>query len=263
MPGCGAARRCWIPPPTTGSVGPAVNWLWLRLLPQSASADAAYDTTLRDAVRNFQNARGLPTDGVADPGDPDGAGQWPARPALCAHWIEPMSLILEALRKSEAERRRDSTPDVALELPPPRPAPAWHAHTWLWPVLLCTAALLALGVWLSTRMAVRMTIPLRPRHPSPHVRRQLQKRQRHLPSLPWESAHCARARSGPGPGRTHTGTRNNACGIHGPPRRVILPPPPPVNLGTLACPTSTRPHRTTVANVTPPISETPACRRSN
>ncbi len=54
-------------PPTTGSVGPAVNWLWLRLLPQSASADAAYDTTLRDAVRNFQNARGLPTDGVAGP----------------------------------------------------------------------------------------------------------------------------------------------------------------------------------------------------
>lgn len=29
-----------------------------------------------------------------------------------------MSLILEALRKSEAERRRGSTPDVAMELPP-------------------------------------------------------------------------------------------------------------------------------------------------
>ena len=54
-------------PPATGSMGPAVNWLWLRLLPQSASADAPYDTTLRDAVRNFQNARGLPADGVAGP----------------------------------------------------------------------------------------------------------------------------------------------------------------------------------------------------
>ena len=53
--------------PDTGTRGPAVDWLWLRLLPQSASADAAYDTTLRDAVRNFQNARGLPTDGVAGP----------------------------------------------------------------------------------------------------------------------------------------------------------------------------------------------------
>jgi general secretion pathway protein A len=53
--------------PTTGSVGPTVNWLWLRLLPQSASADAPYDATLRDAVRNFQNARGLPADGVAGP----------------------------------------------------------------------------------------------------------------------------------------------------------------------------------------------------
>ena len=29
-----------------------------------------------------------------------------------------MSLILEALRKSEAERRLGSTPDVAMELPP-------------------------------------------------------------------------------------------------------------------------------------------------
>lgn len=53
--------------PSTGSVGPAVNWLWLRLLPQSASADAPYDATLRDAVRSFQNARGLPADGVAGP----------------------------------------------------------------------------------------------------------------------------------------------------------------------------------------------------
>ena len=75
--------------------------------------------------------------------------------ACCAHWIEPMSLILEALRKSEAERRRDSTPDVAMELPPPVPRASRGMPTWLWPVLLCTAALLALGVWLGTRMAAR------------------------------------------------------------------------------------------------------------
>ena len=44
-----------------------------------------------------------------------------------------MSLILEALRKSEAERRRDSTPDVALELPPPAPRASRSTPTWLWP----------------------------------------------------------------------------------------------------------------------------------
>ena len=66
-----------------------------------------------------------------------------------------MSLILEALRKSEAERRRDSTPDVALELPPPAPRASRSTPTWLWPVLLCTLALLALGVWLGARMAAR------------------------------------------------------------------------------------------------------------
>ena len=66
-----------------------------------------------------------------------------------------MSLILEALRKSEAERRRDSTPDVALELPPPTHRASRSTPTWLWPVLLCTLALLALGVWLGTRMAAR------------------------------------------------------------------------------------------------------------
>ena len=30
-----------------------------------------------------------------------------------------MSLILEALRKSEAERRRGDAPDLRVELPPP------------------------------------------------------------------------------------------------------------------------------------------------
>ena len=45
-----------------------------------------------------------------------------------------MSLILEALRKSEAERRRGAVPDVAMELPPqamarPRALPAWAQQT--------------------------------------------------------------------------------------------------------------------------------------
>lgn len=58
-----------------------------------------------------------------------------------------MSLILEALRKSEAERRRDSAPDVALELPPAPVRSARAAPAWLWPLLAATLALAVLGSW--------------------------------------------------------------------------------------------------------------------
>lgn len=58
-----------------------------------------------------------------------------------------MSLILEALRKSEAERRRGLAPDVAMELPPtpadrPRPLAAW-----LLPALVVAALLVLAGWW--------------------------------------------------------------------------------------------------------------------
>jgi general secretion pathway protein B len=57
-----------------------------------------------------------------------------------------MSLILEALRKSEAERRRGESPDLYAELPPlmrtrHRPLPVW---SWL----VIGLAALALVVWL-------------------------------------------------------------------------------------------------------------------
>ncbi len=65
-----------------------------------------------------------------------------------------MSLILEALRKSEAERRRGQTPDVAAELSPP-PAPARiDLARWMWPVLglvALLAALPVLAIWWTTR----------------------------------------------------------------------------------------------------------------
>lgn len=59
-----------------------------------------------------------------------------------------MSLILEALRKSEAERRRGLAPDVAMELPPAaapraRAMPAW----WLPAALLAALALIAAWWW--------------------------------------------------------------------------------------------------------------------
>lgn len=58
-----------------------------------------------------------------------------------------MSLILEALRKSEAERRRGLAPDVALELPP---APTTRQRTlaaWLLPALMVALLLILAGWW--------------------------------------------------------------------------------------------------------------------
>ena len=52
-------------PPAPGTSGTAVDWLWLRVLPDAARPGAPYDATLRSAVRELQNARGLPADGVA------------------------------------------------------------------------------------------------------------------------------------------------------------------------------------------------------
>lgn len=62
-----------------------------------------------------------------------------------------MSLILEALRKSEAERRRGHTPDVAMELPP-APLRARNATpAWLWPVVLAAIVVVAGAWWLAGR----------------------------------------------------------------------------------------------------------------
>lgn len=71
-----------------------------------------------------------------------------------------MSLILEALRKSEAERRRGQAPDLYAELPPPSPArdgTGAGGRRWLW-LLLALAILLAALAWWMTRAAhVRTT----------------------------------------------------------------------------------------------------------
>lgn len=73
-----------------------------------------------------------------------------------------MSLILEALRKSEAERRRGQVPDVAAELPP---TPLAHAHrtpAWLWPVAAIGTLIVALLLWWSLRDA---SAPVQPAAP--------------------------------------------------------------------------------------------------
>lgn len=62
-----------------------------------------------------------------------------------------MSLILEALRKSEAERRRGNTPDVAMELPPAPLRTRNATPAWLWPVVIAAILAVALAWWLAGR----------------------------------------------------------------------------------------------------------------
>ena len=77
-----------------------------------------------------------------------------------------MSLILEALRKSEAERRRGQAPDVAVELAPAAAPSRIDLARWLWPVLTLVtlfAAVPVIGIWWSTRSSpVPAPIPAPP-----------------------------------------------------------------------------------------------------
>lgn len=69
-----------------------------------------------------------------------------------------MSLILEALRKSEAERRRGMAPDVAMELPPTTASPQRTLAAWLLPALV-VAVLLVLAGWWAKRESAEATSP--------------------------------------------------------------------------------------------------------
>ena len=73
-----------------------------------------------------------------------------------------MSLILEALRKSEAERRRGEMPDLRAELPPPvspRHAPLRRALPWIAAVAaIGIAAVLLLHPW-SRDAATTASVP--------------------------------------------------------------------------------------------------------
>ena len=62
-----------------------------------------------------------------------------------------MSLILEALRKSEAERRRGNTPDVAMELPPVPLRARQSTPVWAWPALLAAIVVIAIAWWQAGR----------------------------------------------------------------------------------------------------------------
>lgn len=57
-----------------------------------------------------------------------------------------MSLILEALRKSEAARRRGQAPDVHAAMPPPFPAQTKPVPGWLWLLAGSVASLVVLAL---------------------------------------------------------------------------------------------------------------------
>lgn len=64
-----------------------------------------------------------------------------------------MSLILEALRKSEAERQREGAPSVAMELPPVPARGAGATPGWVWPTLAIVVVGAVLAGWLGIRAA--------------------------------------------------------------------------------------------------------------
>jgi general secretion pathway protein B len=64
-----------------------------------------------------------------------------------------MSLILEALRKSEAERRRGRAPDLHAELPPTRARNRRMPPPWLWIAATVALLLVAMLLWIRGRDA--------------------------------------------------------------------------------------------------------------
>lgn len=64
-----------------------------------------------------------------------------------------MSLILEALRKSEAERRRGQAPGVATELPPLPAARAAAFPRWAWALAALALAVVLALAWQARRPA--------------------------------------------------------------------------------------------------------------
>lgn len=62
-----------------------------------------------------------------------------------------MSLILEALRKSEAERQREGAPSVAMELPPVPARGGVSTPGWVWPTLAIVVVGAVLAGWLGIR----------------------------------------------------------------------------------------------------------------
>src|SRR5690606_29621237 len=168
------------------------------------------------------------------PGDPVHAVRRRRRSApgaLAGLRAHPMSLILEALRKSEAERRRGEAPVLHVELPPG--LEARMRRRWRPPVAVVVAAALlgaAGGVfWYQAPRAPDGAIPDRTPQDSALP-------QGGLPGsvatpaggTPSGEAHA------PSPAGTHPEPERYAAGL--PAVERILPPPPAVDAGPAPAP---------------------------
>lgn len=142
-----------------------------------------------------------------------------------------MSLILEALRKSEAERRRGLAPDVAMELPPTPAARPRTLAAWLLPALVVAGLLVLAGWWARHE-------PVEPASP-PAV------------SEPSEAANVPRIESTPGapPATTSVPIAEAPPPIMQEPALVATPPPPPA-----PTPSSATTPAASIAGATPPQS---------
>ncbi|HVI26269.1 MAG TPA: general secretion pathway protein GspB [Xanthomonadaceae bacterium] len=78
-----------------------------------------------------------------------------------------MSLILEALRKSEAERQRGRLPALATGAPPAPSPRTVRAASWKWPLLGAGALALAFVAWLAGAGWTRRDVPPAPAIPAP------------------------------------------------------------------------------------------------
>ena len=147
-----------------------------------------------------------------------------------------MSLILEALRKSEAERRRGNAPDVAMELPPAA-APRRHATpAWLLPAVAAVALLLVFAWWWNGREPAPSPLPdatapanalaaAPPSQDTPTV----VVRQPALQAPIAQPVPEPAAPAAPPRGITPItyGDRDDAASPPAPPPQVMPPPPPP------------------------------------
>ena len=75
-----------------------------------------------------------------------------------------MSLILDALRKSEAERRRGEAPGLFTTLPTPGLRPSHRASPWLWLVAVAIAVAVALAwrFWPTSPIVAVAVVPTPP-----------------------------------------------------------------------------------------------------
>ena len=162
-----------------------------------------------------------------------------------------MSLILEALRKSEAERRRGNTPDVAMELPP-TPLRARHATpAWLWPVLPAAVVVIVVAWWLAGRgdadapaastTPATATDPVQapPQAPAvvpraPAVAPIAAAPSTDTASAPTSEAPSRQTASAPVSARTETASTPAPTPVReiAPPQAPLLPPPAPVPAAT-------------------------------